>query len=126
MKKEVEIFLKRAESFIKDALEDLKRGDYDIAMFHIEIACQLIVKAKLLDLTGYFERTHSIRKLLKDLSKMYKNKEINDFIDKNWKIMRILEYSYIAGRYLQVDFEAKEVKEALKFYEELRNLLWTS
>ncbi len=126
MKKEVKIFLKRAESFVKDALEDLRRGDYDIAMFHVEIACQLVVKAKFLDLTGYFEKTHSIRKLLKDLSKMYKSREINDFIDKNWKIMRILEYSYIAGRYLPEDFEEREVKEALKFYEELRNLLWTS
>ena len=47
MKREIEILLKRAEGFVKDALEDLKRDDYDLAMFHIEQACQLIVKAKL-------------------------------------------------------------------------------
>jgi len=28
MRRDIEVILKRAESFIKDALEDLKRGDY--------------------------------------------------------------------------------------------------
>ena len=28
---------------------------------------QLLIKAKLLDLKGYFERTHSLRKLLSEL-----------------------------------------------------------
>ena len=52
MKKEIEILLRRAESFIKDELVDLNKEDYDLVMFHIEQTSQLIVKAKLLDLTG--------------------------------------------------------------------------
>ncbi len=35
-------------------------------MFHIEQSMQLLIKAKLLDLKGNFERTHSLRKLLSD------------------------------------------------------------
>jgi len=87
MKREIEILLKRAEGFMKDALEDLKREDYDLAMFHIEQACQLIVKAKLLDLTGYFEKTHSLRKLLSDLSSI-------KFVNENWSMLRNLEFAY--------------------------------
>lgn len=48
MRLEIEAFLRRAEGFVRDALEDLKRGDYDLAMYHIEQACQLVVKARLL------------------------------------------------------------------------------
>ena len=90
MKREIEILLKRAEGFVKDALEDLKRDDYDLAMFHIEQACQLIVKAKLLDLTGYFEKTHSLRKLLGDLSSVLKKEEIEKFVNENWNTLRNL------------------------------------
>ena len=113
-------------SNIKDALEDLKRGDYDLAMFHIEQACQLIIKAKLLDLTGYFEKTHSLRRLLKDLSTIFKQNELEKFIDENWITLRNLEYAYIAARYLPEEFRKNEVDEALIAYKKLRDLLWGS
>ncbi len=126
MKEEIRILLKRAESFIKDALEDLKREDYDLAMFHVEQACQLIIKAKLMDLTGYFEKTHSLRRLLKDLSTIFKQEELEKFIDENWTILRNLEYAYIASRYLPEEFKKDEVDTALRFYKKLKNLLWSS
>jgi len=126
MKKEIEILLKRAEGFIKDALEDAKRGDYDLAMFHIEQACQLIIKAKLLELTGYFEKTHSLRQLLSDLSKVFKEKEIKEFLENNWETFRNLEFAYISSRYLPEEFRKEDVEKALKLYEELKKLLWNS
>lgn len=125
MKKDVEILLKRADGFIKDALEDLKRGDYDLAMFHIEQASQLIIKAKLLDLTGYFEKIHSLRRLLKDLSMIMESDELKCFLDNNWSTMRNLEFAYVASRYLPEEFRKEEVEDALKFYEKLREMLWT-
>ncbi len=126
MKVEIEILLKRANGFILDALEDLKRGDYDLAMFHIEQACQLIIKAKLLDLTGYFERTHSLRRLLNDLSSIFKQKELERFVNENWNVLRNLEFSYIASRYFPEEFRRDEVEEALEIYNRLRELLWDS
>ena len=36
-------------------------------MFNLEQAAQLLIKAKLLDIKGYYERTHSLRKLLLEL-----------------------------------------------------------
>ncbi len=126
MKREIEILLKRAEGFVKDALEDLKRDDYDLAMFHIEQACQLIVKAKLLDLTGYFEKTHSLRKLLGDLSSVLKEGEIEKFVNENWNTLRNLEFAYIASRYLPEEFKRDEVEEALRVYKKLWEILWSS
>ena len=126
MKRDVEILLRRAESFIKDALEDLKRGDYDLAMFHIEQASQLVVKAKLLDLTGYFEKTHSLRKLIRDLSMVIKSKDLENFVEMNWNVLRNLEFAYIASRYLPEEFREEEVKEALKLYSKLKEMLWSS
>ncbi len=125
MKRDVEVLLRRAEGFIKDALEDLKRGDYDLAMFHVEQASQLIVKAKLLDLTGYFEKTHSLRRLLKDLSTVMQSEELDDFVEENWSVLRNLEFAYIASRYLPEEFRKDEVKEALRVYKKLREMLWT-
>lgn len=126
MKRDVEILLRRAESFIKDALEDLKRGDYDLAMFHIEQASQLVVKAKLLDLTGYFEKTHSLRKLIRDLSMVIKSKDLENFVEMNWNVLRNLEFAYIASRYLPEEFREEEVEEALKLYSKLKEMLWSS
>jgi len=126
MKREIEILLKRAEGFVKDALEDLKRDDYDLAMFHIEQACQLIVKAKVLDLTGYFEKTHSLRKSLGDLSSVFKKEEIEKFVNENWNTLRNLEFAYIASRYLPEEFKRDEVEEALRVYKKLWEILWSS
>lgn len=126
MKREIEILLKRAEGFVKDALEDLKRDDYDLAMFHVEQACQLIVKAKLLDLTGYFEKTHSLRKLLGDLSSVLKKEEIEKFVNENWNTLRNLEFAYITSRYLPEEFKRDEVEEALRVYKKLWEILWSS
>ena len=126
MKKETKIFLKRADSFIKDSLVDLERKDFDLAMFHIEQACQLIIKAKLLDLTGYFRKTHNLRELLKDLAKIFKRSEINKFIEERWNTLRNLEFSYISSRYLAEEFRKEEVESALEIYEKLKKLLWTS
>ena len=126
MKKETKIFLKRADSFIKDSLVDLERKDFDLAMFHIEQACQLIIKAKLLDLTGYFRKTHNLRELLKDLAKIFKKSEINKFIEERWNTLRNLEFSYISSRYLAEEFRKEEVESALDSYKKLKKLLWTS
>ena len=115
MKKEVEILLKRAEGFLKDALEDLKRGDYDLAMFHIEQACQLMLKAKILEIAGYYERTHSLRKLLSDLSTVFKKEEIEEFVSKNWTSLRNLEFACITSRYLPEEFKKEELRQRWNF-----------
>ena len=84
-------------------------------MFHKEQTCRLMLKAKILELAGYYERTHSLRKLLSDLSTVFKKTEIEEFISKNWTSLRNLEFAYITSRYLPEEFK-KEVEAALEPY----------
>ena len=49
----MEILVKRSKSFYNYALEALSRGDFDLALFLLEQAAQLRVKALLLRLLGF-------------------------------------------------------------------------
>ena len=126
LKAEIEFLKRRAKRFYENALYNFEKGYYDLAMFNIEQAIQLLVEAKLLDLTGYFEKTHSIRRLLRDLSKVYKEDEINEILEKYWLILKNLEYSYIASRYIPEEFRKDEIEEAIKLYKIIKKLIWNS
>ena len=125
MKEEIELLIKRAEKFERDASFDFKHKDNDIAMFHLGQAAQLLIKAKLLELKGSYEKTHCLRKLLRELiSTNFKAKEINEFIEKYRKALRNLERAYISSRYLYEEFFDDEVEEAFKALQELKQILW--
>lgn len=49
---------------------------------------QLLIKAKLLDLKGYFERTHSLRKLLSELRDI---EGVGEFLKNHRVVLRNLE-----------------------------------
>jgi len=68
MKEEIEILLKRTEAFKRDAESDFKNKNFDICMFHLEQTAKLFIKAKLLEIKGSFQRTHSLRALLLELA----------------------------------------------------------
>ena len=122
MKEEIKMYLERAEKFKKNAQFNFENGDYDLAMFHIEQACQLMIKAKLLDLKGYFERTHSLRKLLSEVIDVVEG--VEEFLNKYKVVLRNLERAYITSRYYFEEFFKEEVEEAFKALEELRKILW--
>ncbi|MEM4155907.1 MAG: HEPN domain-containing protein [Archaeoglobaceae archaeon] len=120
MKEEIELYLKRAKKFEENAKFNFERKDYDIAMFHIEQAMRLIIKAKLLDEKGYFEGTHSLRRLLHEL----KNDEVKKFVEKYEKVLRDLERAYITSRYYFEEFFEEEVLRAFEALREIRAMLW--
>jgi HEPN domain-containing protein len=124
VREEIEIFLRRAEIFKQDAEVDFKNKNFDICMFHLEQAAQLLVKAKLLEIKGSFERTHSLRRLLLELAEGWKKKEIENFIQENREVLRDLERSYISSRYIYEEFFEEEAKRAFDALEKLKNLLW--
>jgi len=49
----------RAKHFYKISGYDVREGRYDIALFHLEQAAQLAIKAYLLRGVGDFPRVHS-------------------------------------------------------------------
>ena len=108
MKEEIEMFLKRAEKFEKTAKFNFENKDFDIAMFNIEQAFQLLIKAKLLEIKGSFQKTHSLRKLIEELiNSNFKRIELSKFLEKNKKVLRDLERAYITSRYLYEEFLTK-------------------
>ncbi|MFN3384020.1 MAG: HEPN domain-containing protein [Archaeoglobaceae archaeon] len=120
MKEEIELYLRRAKKFEENARFNFERKDYDLAMFHIEQAMQLLIKAKLLNDRGYFERTHSLRRLLSEL----KDEGVAEFIEKYKRVLRDLERAYVSSRYYFEEFFEEEVVEAFKALEELRKIVW--
>jgi HEPN domain-containing protein len=124
MKEEIKVFLERAEIFERDAEFDFKNKNFDICMFHLEQAAQLLLKAKLLEIKGSFERTHSLRRLLVELAEKLDKKKIESFIQENKEVLRNLERAYISSRYIYEEFFEDEVKKAFEVLKKLKSLLW--
>ncbi|BFI73517.1 HEPN domain-containing protein [Nanoarchaeota archaeon] len=124
MKDEIKMFLERAEGFYDNAIYNYNNGRYDLALFNIEQAIQLLIKAKLLDLKGYYEKTHNLRKLLSDLNNILNSRELEEFINKNIEIIKIIELSYIGARYLFYEFDKTDAEKGIKIYKELKEILW--
>ena len=56
MKEEIEILGERAKAFLEEAKEDVDKGRFDLAVFHLEQALQLKMKYILAKKVGYFSR----------------------------------------------------------------------
>ncbi len=112
---EAEILRRRAEAFLRNAIRLLEEGEYDLAIFNIEQYCQLILKYKLLIKRGSYPRTHSIRRLVRELGEVNSNvlKLVNDI--KNLHYIARIEEAYISARYLPIIYEKEEVEDLLKF-----------
>ncbi|MCC6028471.1 MAG: HEPN domain-containing protein [Archaeoglobus sp.] len=104
---------KRAKHFLRISSYDVATGRYDIALFHIEQAVQLALKAYLFRVFGDFPKTHSVKELI-DLSE---NECLKRLSEDKWYVIDILEDAYIGGRYFIRRYGEKEYREAEKFAE---------
>jgi HEPN domain-containing protein len=123
-REEINILIRRAKSFEDYTKFALSREEYDLAMFHLDQAFQLNIKAKLLELKGSYPRTHFLRVLLEELSNIFKKDKIKKIIEENKMTIRNLERSYITARYLPDSFFKEEVEEAQKLLEKIKEILW--
>jgi len=73
-----------------------------------------MVKAKLLDLKGYFERTHSLRRLLGMMAEDIEG--IREFISKYKVVLRNLERAYITSRYYFEEFSRRRLRRLSKLW----------
>ena len=114
-REDIEILRERALSFMRNADRLIEEGEWDLAIFCIEQYCQLIFKYILLLIRGSYPRTHSLRRLIR---------EVGDYDDRILKLIEDtdklhyiarLEEAYIASRYLPYRYEENEVKDIYKF-----------
>ncbi len=122
-KAEVEKFVEKAKGFEDMAKFNFEKKRYDLAIFCLEQASQIYIKAKLLELIGEFPRTHDLVELLKGLSVVYKTKEIEKFVDENISSLTKLVDAYIASLYYTRKFYKEEVEESFSLLSKLKELL---
>lgn len=94
-----------------------------MAAFSIEQAIQLYVKIKLLELTGEFPRTHNLIVLLKELSSVFKEKEVEEFIKNEMESLTKMADIYIASRYYAREFYKEEIENLFSFAGKIKELL---
>lgn len=113
---EARVLEERAKAFLRNAERLLEEGVYDLAAFNIEQYCQLILKYKLLVKTGTYPRTHSIIRLIRELSKIDEkaSRLLRDVI-----MVTKIEDAYIGSRYLPRRYEREEVEAMLKYVKEV-------
>lgn len=99
-----EKFVNRAIQLLRDSLNDASNNFFDLALVHLEQSLQLLLKAKIFEKFGEFPTTHSVKVLLKTLGE-------EDLLNKNREIINILETSYIAGRYYDIEFEKEDFEK---------------
>ena len=116
---EAEIIKKRAYSFLRNAERLIEEGEYDLGMFNLEQYCQLILKYKLLVKKGSYPRTHSLRRLIRELGEYNESilVLINDI--KHLHYIARLEEAYIASRYLPTIYEEMETRDLFRFVKEV-------
>jgi len=120
---EAEVLKIRAYAFLRNAKRLFDEGEYDLAAFSVEQFCQLILKYKLLIKVGTYPRTHSLLRLMTELSRLESSKKLESFIDSEIMFLTRVEDAYIVARYLPRRYERREVEELLRFAERFREVI---
>ena len=118
-KEEVKLFLKRAENFLDGAKQRYQKGDWDLTCFLAEQSVQLFVKATILEISGEFPKTHSIRKLFGIVHQLTDNKTFN--YDR--KALLFLESAYLNSRYFSFSYEQEDAKDAIEIAENVKKMV---
>ena len=105
----------RSRHFLNVSRYDVAAGRYGIALFHLEQAVQLALKAYLLKVFGDFPRVDSI----KDLIDLTENECLRRVSEEMWYVINILEDAYIGGRYFIRRYGERGYSEAVKYVEEV-------
>jgi len=117
-----EELVKRAIHFYKVSDYDVSAERCDIALFHLEQAVQLALKAYLLNTVGDFHKAHSI----KDLIDLCENQCLKKLADELWFVINILEDAYIGSRYFIRRYSVRKYEAGKKFTEEVFKCLGIS
>ncbi|MEM1582460.1 MAG: HEPN domain-containing protein [Candidatus Bathyarchaeia archaeon] len=110
---------RRAEAFLRTAKYLLENGECDLSVFNLEQYCQLILKYKLLVKVGSYPRTHSLRRLIRELAKI--NPKLQSLIKDEDKLHYVarLEEAYLTSRYIPYVYEENETRSLFKFVMEV-------
>jgi HEPN domain-containing protein len=118
-KEEAESLRKRSREYIQTYEFHLSHGMYALAMFDLEHALQLNVKASLMEEGVAYPRTHNIRRILEILADVRNDEGLKEVVRKYAVELRLLEESYISSRYVAVKFNEDEVMRVKRAFDEV-------
>ena len=105
------MFLKKnALEFLNEAEEAFNKGNYAFAMFFVEQFFQLTLKYLLYRKYGEFPKTHSLRTLFN----LTKDDKLMSYYRSNLDLFREIELSYVASRYMDVEYSEEVARSALR------------
>ena len=119
-KEEEKRLLKRSGDFLETAKYQVSEGFFDLAVFSLEQALELFLKAKVLAEGVDYPRTHSVRALLEILAQLVsesKKSVVNGILESYLLELGVLEDAYITSRYVMREFtkgEAEKLTLAVK------------
>jgi HEPN domain-containing protein len=118
-KEEAELLRRRSKEYMHTYEFHMSNGMNALAMFDLEQALQLYVKAKLLDEGVAYPRTHSIRRLLEILAGVKNDDKLRKIIKDYAVELRLLEEAYISSRYVAIEIMEDEVLRVKRVVNEM-------
>ena len=110
----IERLLGRAKGFFEGVHFHIDRRNYDIAVFNMEQALQLYLKAVLLKLTGLYPEVHGIRLLLSYVYKYTGDDRIAEFVKKYRIELSDVERAYTEAKYGITSYSQEDADRLLE------------
>ncbi|MFP3193331.1 MAG: HEPN domain-containing protein, partial [Thermoproteus sp.] len=63
--------------------------------------------------TGSFEKTHSVKRLLRQVVELTGNRELEKMVGEAHIVLELIEQSYITARYLPYEYDKESVERSL-------------
>ena len=123
-KDEINTLIRRSRDFLRTAEFQIGNGMYDLAIFNLEQALQLFLKAKILEYGAQYPRTHSVRYLLRFLRDIVPNDKrqiVSELLDRYLFELGVLEDAYIGARYVPREYTKEEAERLIKVVNEIMN-----
>ena len=116
---EVEILGTRSHEYLEEAERLVLDKKWDLAMSSLYLHCELALKSRLLEFGETYPRTHSLRELIRILSKF--DPRFSVLLSDENSILRLsrLEEGYISARYLPVRHSSEDVEPLFRFIKEV-------
>lgn len=83
----------------------------------------MYLKALLLELVGDYPRTHSVRQLLGEVSRLVESHELEEFARSDRVRLLALEDAYLMSRYSTREYEREDAADMVELVEELLELI---
>ncbi len=95
------------------------RATFFISRVYAACTGRFMLKYRLLVRSGGYPRTHSLRRLIRELGE--RDRSILELLEDERSLLYVtkLEDAYVASRYLLRGYEGREVKDAYRFVTEV-------